>query len=772
MSFAATTLKPNLVLLLIVVASFSGGLASAADTDPAVGLRENPTNTFALVGARVVISPERSIDSGLIVIRDGRIDKVSADVAVPPGIQPVDLTGKTIYAGFIDAYTAFSDDRATPGPEHWNRFVAPQRKLAEVFQPDHEIAKTLRSQGITARLVAPGGGVIAGQSALVLTAEGSAGELIVNDSVALHVNLSIPRERSGEYPTSLMGTAALARQALYDAQWYKRASDAARAGAGRPHPDSNAALAALAEYLDGTKLVIANTADEIFAERTERVAHEFSLRLALVGSGREYTRLDTTKRMGCAVILPVDFPKPPDVASVGGALDASLEELMHWRLAPENAARLAKAGVPIAFTTNGLKESSTFLGQLRRAVRRGLPTAAALEALTTTPAKLFGEEARMGTVEAGKLANLVIVDGDVFSDKSKIVAVWIRGKQYEIKPKPIGSVGGDWKLDAESKVGAGNQFTLSITGEDKNPTATISSVPDNGDKISAPIKAIKINGFQFTGTFGGGEFQIPGNVVVTATQLTKDDESALSGHLLLPDGTQVAFSGERQKSADGPAPDATPKKVDGQLAAKPNAPSDDTLAIDVNYPLGDFGRASQPDQQDVAFTNATVWTCGPQGVVEGATVLIRDGVIAEVGKGVEVPNSVAKIDAGGKHISPGIIDCHSHLAIDGPKNESGQAITAEVRVVDAFNPNDINIYRQLAGGVTTVNVLHGSTNVIGGQNQVMKLRWGATTDEMKFDERAARDQVCARRKCQAAEFSLVERPLPTDAYGRRRINEG
>ncbi len=153
----------------------------------------------------------------------------------------------------------------------------------------------------------------------------------------------------------------------------------------------------------------------------------------------------------------------------------------------------------------------------------------------------------------------------------------------------------------------------------------------------------------------------------------------------------------------------------------------------MNYPLGAFGLAEAPEQpRVVVLQHATVWTCGPAGVLEDASVLIQQGTIVGVGRDLAVPNDALVIDARGKHLSPGIIDCHTHIATDGGINEQTQTITAEVRVGDYIDCNDIQIYRQLAGGVTSANVLHGSANTIGGQNQVIKFRWGLLPEELKF----------------------------------------
>ncbi|MCC6509746.1 MAG: amidohydrolase, partial [Pirellulaceae bacterium] len=144
---------------------------------------------------------------------------------------------------------------------------------------------------------------------------------------------------------------------------------------------------------------------------------------------------------------------------------------------------------------------------------------------------------------------------------------------------------------------------------------------------------------------------------------------------------------------------------------------------------------SAPEQPEwLLIKDATVWTSDEQGVLEESDVLVHRGMIEQVGRDLTAPPTAIIVDAKGKHVSPGIIDCHSHMATDGGVNESGQAVTAEVRIGDFIDPNDMNIYYQLAGGVTIANVLHGSANPIGGQNQVIKLRWGANDQAMKMRE--------------------------------------
>jgi len=151
----------------------------------------------------------------------------------------------------------------------------------------------------------------------------------------------------------------------------------------------------------------------------------------------------------------------------------------------------------------------------------------------------------------------------------------------------------------------------------------------------------------------------------------------------------------------------------------------------VTYPFSGYGFTTMPVQDNILIKNSTVWTNEAEGKLENTDVLVKNGKIAAIGKNLSDP-SARVIDGTGKHVTAGIIDEHSHIAGTGNINECSQSVTAEVRIGDIINPDDINIYRQLSGGVTSSHILHGSCNTIGGQTQLLKLRWGANAEQMKF----------------------------------------
>ncbi|HRP45318.1 MAG TPA: amidohydrolase, partial [Ginsengibacter sp.] len=166
------------------------------------------------------------------------------------------------------------------------------------------------------------------------------------------------------------------------------------------------------------------------------------------------------------------------------------------------------------------------------------------------------------------------------------------------------------------------------------------------------------------------------------------------------------------------------------VKSTPSRTRKEQITSEVNYPFGAYGWTTKPEQKDILFKNATVWTSEKAGVLKNTDVLVKNGKIAAIGKNLNGAGATV-IDATGMHLTPGIIDEHSHIAVQSI-NEGGQSVTSEVRIGDNLNPEDINIYRQLSGGVTTSQILHGSANAIGGQSQLIKLRWGVNDTDLKF----------------------------------------
>jgi N-acetylglucosamine-6-phosphate deacetylase len=772
----ARTISGFLFLLATVAVSVHADETSV----PQQPLRSHPPAVFALTGARVVMQADAAPEPAVIIIRDRTITAIGRDLAIPADAREIPLNGRIIYPGFIDTYSeaALNTDRLTGTARYWNGQVTPQLSVAD--QPTLADAATLRRQGFVARLVAPTDGVIRGQSALLSTGDGDAASRLLVRTVAQHLTLTVSRRFRSGYPGSPMGAVALARQAMLDAQWFRDARMALQADPTLPPVEHNDALAALQPVIDGSLPIIVSTSDEQFVLRAERFASEFGLSLIILGNGREYRRLPEIAALRRPLILPLSFPRPPAVASAEDARDVPLESLLHWDIAPENPARLHAAGVRLAFTTHQLPSPGDFLKALRKAVARGLPPAAALTALTTTPAELCNASGRLGTLQPGRLASFVVTDGDLFHNQTEIVETWVAGTRYEHQPAPPRSVPGHFDLQLAAAAQFPTKLYLDVRESkgrlkgriSKNPiplqappkaeenpqpaTATPTApAPENapapGNTPAPPdapveLKFISLTDTRIDASFDGKSFGADGLVRISFTLTETQPDPARPagfGTAVWPDGSSVSVTAVRSPTpaatdvAPAPAsPDTAPAKPEDtapRKSAAPVAPAPASFAV--NYPLGAFGRQTLPQPAPLtAFIHATIWTCGPAGILEDAVLLIENGRIVAVGKDVAIPPSATVIDVRGMHLTPGIIDCHSHMATDGGVNEATQSITCEVRVGDFVDATDVTIYRQLAGGVTAANILHGSANCIGGQNQVIKLRWGATGEGLKFTE--------------------------------------
>jgi imidazolonepropionase-like amidohydrolase len=702
------------------------GLSSFGQVKPAVGLHQNTPSVHAFTNARIVVSPGNVIEKGTLVIRDGTIAAVGAKVEAPADARVWDCTGLTIYPGFIDGYSDVGvpkkpspaggqdQDQAPPkppeprGPKHWNEYVLSSQNADDLFMPDAKAAEKLRGMGFTTALVVPQKGIFRGSSAVFDLGEGTPNDLLVRPHVAQHVTFE--SSRGDAYPNSLIGTIALIRQTFLDAQWFRSAMEAAAKNPGEPRPEYVADLAALEDAVTAKQPVVFESTDEMSLLRAARIAKEFSLKILVRGSGYEFRRLDAVKQTGLPVILPVNFPEAPSVQSPEDALNAGLEELRSWDEAPGNPKILHDAGITFALTTATLKDPGNFLANVRKAIERGLPRDAALAALTTVPAKLYGVDHKTGTLGAGKLANFVVTDGDIFGEKTVIHETWVDGKRYQVKPKPDGDPRGTWKA---TLTGAPvNDLTILVKGEASSPQG---SVKGPGKEIKATTTSFSnlLLQFSFNGDSVGLDKVIRMSGTIQGNRIVGTGE--------LPDGKMFTWSADRTDKFK-PEPDTSKAKP-------PSASSFGTV-----YPPGAFGRAKTPDQPaHLIIKDATVWTCGPQGTLEHADVLVSAGKISKVGQHLTAPADAVVINGTGMNITPGLIDCHSHTGVAGSVNESGSAITAEVRIGDALDPDDIALYRELAGGLTVAHVLHGSANPIGGQCQPIKLRWGALPEDMKFE---------------------------------------
>lgn len=769
--FPIPALPNQLLVVMLGLLANSAIRSDEPDTVPDVGVRFQPPTCVLLRDAHVVVDSSTQYEAASLLIRNGKIAALGANLPIPADAEVIDCRGKYLYPAFVDAYVEFDAKPHEPLTGYWNRLVTPERKMAELVQVDKAKLESLRKAGVGVVLAAPNNGIIKGQSCVLSTADVPMQEGLYRAEVFQHIRLYPSRGTSERYPNSPMGATALVRQSFLDADWHSRAHQAASANSALPQPAQSVSLQALEAAIRAKQTIVMDGTNELYALRADRVAKEFLIKIIIRGSGREYRQLDALAATGRTFVIPLDFPDAPKLNTESELADATLQSLMHWRLAPSNPARLEQAGVDFVLTTDGLSKPTELLAKLRAAVAAGLSERRAIDALTSEPARLLGIEHLAGSLAVGKLANILITDGPLLAKTTKIEETWVQGHRDSWKAELMADPRGSWDLRNGENA---NGLRLVIGGEAEKLTAKLgkpsafSSKSTESTPKPIEVKELKFDGLQLTGVFEtkGLEDKPKGRAWLTIVLLDgKDQKLTIESTVHWADGTSTRYVGsilsdketrqadkvaankvaadkEKNKAASNSnnqeRPPA-PKRKGNAETTDPKQPTESLMVeCDVNYPLGAYGRKTLPEQPQVLLIkNATVWTCDDAGMLENADILVRRGIIEKVGRNLGPVEGAVMIDATGLHISPGIIDCHSHMATDGGVNESGQAITAEVRVGDFIDSNDITIYRQLAGGVTTANVLHGSANPIGGQNQVIKLRWGSLDEDLKMREAPA-----------------------------------
>lgn len=694
----------------------------ADQTTPLQGIRDNTPQLIAFINATVHVEPGKTLPKATVLVVNGKITSVGAR-EVPTGYRQIDAAGYHLFPGFIDVYSSYgladvppasSDDSDGPqyqnprkGGNASNGAIHAEHSWVHQFVPAKADATAYLEQGFTAVQSARRDGIFQGQAFVASLGQGLPGELILKPNSNHFMSFS-KGTSAQSYPSSLMGSIALIRQTLADANWYQQSQGKTDVRFQGEPTEFNAALAALGQLPQSGVLFAANNDRGVL--RIDTVLDEFNLKnAAIVGTGYEYARAADIAKSGRTLVLPVAFPAAPAVEKFTDQLDVSLADLRHWERAPTNLASMAAAGVPFAVTSHQLEKKSQFWPNLRRAVAHGLSPEAALAALTTVPAKIVGLEQQLGKIAPGYQADLVVVKGDLFTD-GEIVATWTRGQELQFKPLQQLSAAGRYALELN-----GHALQLQLTEqagkvegtlELGNRSVKLAHVAQQQSELSftADLQAIDA---------GDGILQFKAQIASTQ----------LRAAMLLPSGEQLQRVLVRQ--GDAVASQAEPSTT-------ASSASDKTLLSKLTFPNRSFGFATVPQRQNVHIKNATVWTSDTAGRLEQTDVIVKNGKFSQIGKNLATPSGFQVIDGSGLHLTAGIIDEHSHIAIEMGVNEGTDAVTSEVRIGDVLNAEDINIYRGLAGGTTTAQLLHGSANPIGGQAQIIQLRWGVTSEELKF----------------------------------------
>lgn len=680
----------------------------------------NTITLYAFKNATIHQDYQTTLNNAILIIQNNKILQITtSEKDIPKNAMIIDLQGKHIYPSFIDLYSDFGmpeikkttsthsfRENYIKGAYYWNPAIKSDFAAHQHFTFNKEKANEYRKNGIGAVLTGIKDGIIRGSNTFVLLTNTSEHLNILIEKAA--TNFSFNKGSSPHYyPSSLMGSIALIRQSIYDARWYTS-----------QNIEKNISLQYLNQILNLPVIFECSNKWDIF--RAYTIAQEFKMNFIYKTAGDEYQRIEDLKNIHPKLIVPISFPEPLDVTDPMDADIIPLSDLKHWELAPTNPAFLEKNNIEFAFTLWGLKDKNNILHILRKIKKYGASEKAILKAFTHTPATFINAQDKIGALKVNYLANFFITNKDIFDDDAVIIEHWINGTPYYFYNRESDKITGEYFLTYKD-----TKFKITISGNIGNQKIKIQKNTTNlkiSYQINYPNIQFAVNDslykFTFSGNYNPNDSTITGIIYdITTAQSKNESLTKLSG---ITDTSKT-------KALESPDKIKNLGKIWYPFCAY-GKPLSDTL----NFFEQTIEKLKHR-YNAILIKNATVWTNTKDSILQDYDVYIVDGKIVRIAPNIDVPKlAYARIiDAKGMHLTPGIIDEHSHIAIEGGVNEWTQSSSAEVRIGDVINPEDINIYRQLAGGVTTAQLLHGSANPIGGQCQVIKLKWGETAENMK-----------------------------------------
>ena len=612
--------RKHWVTLLMLIPLFVFSQKEYFPTNSGVKVVNEPYKAF--VNATIVVNSEKTIENGTIIFRDGKIINVGKGIKMPKNTIIIDKKDKFIYPSFIETTSsmsikeakrlAYSTRSAMYGPTregfYWNDHILSDYKAYLDYKYDSSKAKELRASGFGVVNTHRSNGIHSGTGILLALSDSSnENQRVLSNNSTEFYSFNRNALSNQSYPTSIMGSMALIRQFFHDLEWYS---------AGQAKNKDYAIEAAIKNKFMPK---IWNSGSNLNFLRALKISKELDIPFAVVGSGFEYMDLNAVLKYENKLIIPVNFPAAYDVSDPDLTKKISLGSLREWNQAPSNLYMLEKNNIQFSVTSSGLKKKSELLPNIRKAIRRGLSTKSALEALTVNPASILKIKGVTGELTKGSYANFLVTSKPIFDENSEIYENWVIGVKHVVKKE--------------------------IKPTSKNKQAV-------NDTVKKADKKIKVIDF-----------------------------------------------------------------------------------VPVTFPNKAYGNKTVPQSENMIIRNATVWTNEAEGILQNTDVAVSNGVIVAIGQNLQNNNNSREIDGTNKHLTSGIIDEHSHIAASSI-NESGHNSSAEVTIADVINPNDISIYRTLSGGVTTIQILHGSANPIGGQSAIVKLKWGETAENMLMKDAA------------------------------------
>jgi imidazolonepropionase-like amidohydrolase len=693
--------------LVLLSAFFFHGLSYAQETFPRNDVKDQRSGALAFTNATLYINSSTKIESGTLLIRDGRIEKSGKGIAVPAGYTVIDLKGKSIYPSFVDLHTNYGLPKVeiaqgssgfgggaeqiqtkTKGAFNNNQAIKSEYNAFDEFSSDSKTAEKYRAAGIGAVLTFRPDGLARGTGAVVTMGDDRDNVIVLKEKATAHYSFNRGSSRQN-YPVSLMGFIALLRQTFLNAEWYSKQTN-------KTFKDLSLEGWTASQQLP--QIFEAN--GWINDLRADKLGDEFKVQYIIRGGGDEYQRIAEVKATNASLIIPVNYPDAYDVEDPFDAEQTSLAEMKHWEMAPTNPSALEKAGIEFAITSDRLKEKTDLLKNIRKAIQYGLSETAALKSLTETPAKLIRMQNRIGTLNNGLEANFIITSGNIFDEETIIHENWVQGKKYSLKD-----------LDAQDYSG---KYNLNIDG--KAYTMEVSDKPGNHKFKIKVTDSLSVDGKAKT------EKNL---ITLSFNPVKKGDET-------------IRLSGWRQANGwigkgqlvNGEWTEWRAEYVSPLEKKEETKENKKTVPVvgNVIYPFNAFGSKEKIKQEEILIKNATVWTNEKESILQNTDVLLKGGKISAIGK--DLTTTGRTIDGTGKHLTPGIFDEHSHIAAAAINDAATNS--SMVRIGDVVNSEDISIYRTLSGGVVGVQILHGSANPIGGSSAIIKLKWGEGPEEMKI----------------------------------------
>jgi hypothetical protein len=546
------------IFISTATATLLAGLLSAS------AARAERPRIYAVTGARIVTAPGKVIESGTLVLRDGLIEAVGAKLAAPPDAEIIVAQRNwTVYPALIDAASSVGLDTeaaAAPpagavrgaeapkrlGAEHELKAVRAGDAVVDRIDIAHSSIARHREMGFAVAHVLPDKGVFRGESAVLTLRAGKAPELVASARLAQVVALETGSFMARQYPSSKFGAVAAVRQAFLDAQrqavWSERY---AAHPAGMAPPEYRSSDAALRLVLRGERPVFFVAIAALDPGRFHNLANEFGLRGVTVARGLG-DRIEDLRAAGMPLLLPLELPEKPELKDADDAIETTLRQMQAAVFAPRLPAALDAQGIKVAFVTAGMKNPRRFSENLAAVVKAGLSPDKALAAVTTTPAELLGLSQSMGTLAPGKLANVLIVEGDLFAKKPLLRHLFVEGYHEEIEaekaigdPNAVVDPRGKWSISTEV-MGRSAESTWTISGSKDHYTGfSESSRSGKRDFTSVEVKG---NAMTVISPTTGGELKV--TVIVTGDSLAGETtaESERGSVRMKFDGRRLAAS--------------------------------------------------------------------------------------------------------------------------------------------------------------------------------------------------------------------------------------